>query len=315
MEISVVVPVYGSAGILPSLVGRLESCLKSYPTDGFEVILVHDHGPDNAWQVICALAADRPWLKGVNLRRNAGQHNAVMAGFAHATGRFIVTMDDDLQHDPDDIPRIVQALKDGADLCYVNFEKREHALWKKLGSAFNDLVASSLLGKPRSLYLSPYRGIRREVCETALKYKGPFVYVDGLLLQATANYTSITGKHHARRDGQSGYSLRKSVSLWLQMATSFSIVPLRLVSLAGLLASAFAFLTALGVVWRKLVDPSMAVGWPSLIVAILFMGGLQLLALGAIGEYIGRILLNINSRPQYVVGQRVNLQADTSNSS
>ena len=312
-EVSVVIPVYGSAGILPLLATRLESALQACVPDAFEVILVHDHGPDNAWQVICDLALDRPWLKGVNLRRNAGQHNAVMAGFAHASGTFVITMDDDLQHDPDDIPRILQSLREGADLCYVRFEDRKHAAWKKLGSAFNDFVASKLLNKPRNLYLSPFRGIHHEVCQTALSYKGPFVYVDGLLLQSTSNYASITAKHHARQDGKSGYSLRKSISLWLQMATSFSIVPLRLVSLAGVLASAFAFLLAIGVIWQKLSNPGIAMGWPSLIVAILFMGGLQLLALGAIGEYTGRVLLNVNSRPQYVVGQRIYLSERSNN--
>lgn len=310
-EISVVIPVYGSARILPALADLLQAALSATTrAGGFEVVLVHDHGPDDAWQVIQELARTRPWLKGVNLRRNAGQHNAVMAGFAHAKGEFVITMDDDLQHDPDDIPRIIETLRNGADLCYVQFESRRHALWKRAGSAFNDMVASILLNKPRDLYLSPFRGMRREICEAALTYQGPFVYVDGLLLQSTSNYTMITARHHDRQDGQSGYSLRKSISLWLQMATSFSIVPLRLVSLAGLIASAFAFLFALGVIIRKFAVPDMAVGWPSLIVAILFMGGLQLLALGAIGEYVGRILLNVNNRPQYVVGATVNFTAD-----
>lgn len=310
-EISVVIPVYGSASILPSLVQKLEQSLSAVAgPGGFEAVLVHDHGPDNSWEVLKALAADRPWLKGINLRRNAGQHNAVMAGFAHARGRYIITMDDDLQHDPNDIPRIVEALEVGADLVYVRFEARQHALWKRLGSRFNDWVASRLLNKPTGLYLSPFRGIRREVCQTALGYRGPFVYVDGLLLQSTSNFSSITARHHLRQDGKSGYSLRKSIALWMQMATSFSIVPLRFVSLAGIAASGAAFLFALIVVARKLMNPDLAVGWSSLIVAILFMGGLQLLALGAIGEYTGRILLNVNNRPQFVVGERCNLDAD-----
>lgn len=310
-EISVVIPVYGSASILPTLVQKLEQSLRAVVgADGFEAVLVHDHGPDNSWEVLKALAADRPWLKGINLRRNAGQHNAVMAGFAHARGRYIITMDDDLQHDPNDIPRIVEALEAGADLVYVRFEARQHALWKRLGSRFNDWVASRLLNKPTGLYLSPFRGIRREVCQTALGYRGPFVYVDGLLLQSTSNFSSITARHHLRQDGKSGYSLRKSIALWMQMATSFSIVPLRFVSLAGIAASGASFLFALIVVARKLMNPDLAVGWSSLIVAILFMGGLQLLALGAIGEYTGRILLNVNNRPQFVVGERCNLDAD-----
>lgn len=310
-EISIVIPVYGSATILPALVQKLEEVLAPlYGATGFEAVLVHDHGPDDSWKVLLALGAERPWLKGVNLRRNAGQHNAVMAGFAHASGRYVVTMDDDLQHDPADVPRIVDALKAGADLVYVRFEDRKHALWKRLGSGFNDWVASRLLNKPSGLYLSPFRGIKREVCATALTYRGPFVYVDGLLLQSTSNFTSITARHHARQDGKSGYSLRKSISLWMQMATSFSIVPLRFVSLAGVSASAAAFVFGLIVIVRKLMNPELAVGWSSLIVAIMFMGGLQLLALGAIGEYTGRILLNVNNRPQYVVGDLLNLPGD-----
>lgn len=309
-ELSVVIPVYGSATILPNLVRRLEEVLApALGTTGFEVVLVHDCGPDDAWAVIRAEAADRAWLRGVDLRRNAGQHNAIMAGLGFARGRYIVTMDDDLQHDPADIPRILDTLRNGADLCYVQFEARKHALWKRAGSRFNDMVAARLLKKPRGLYLSPFRGFVRELGEEARRYHGPFVYLDGLLVQSTSpkRIATIIGKHHARDDGRSGYSLSKSISLWLQMATSFSIVPLRFVSLAGVAASCVAFLLAVVVLWQKLHTPEMAVGWPSLIITILFMGGLQLLALGVIGEYTGRVLLNINNRPQYVIGSTANV--------
>jgi glycosyltransferase involved in cell wall biosynthesis len=311
IEISVVIPVYGSARILPALVEQLEDVLgKQAPPHGFEVILVHDCGPDDAWDVIRTLAASRPWLRGVELRRNAGQHNAIMAGLHVAEGRYIVTMDDDLQHSPSDIPRILDVLRGGADLCYVQFEDKQHALWKRLGSAFNDMVARRLLRKPKGLYLSPFRGMVREVRSEALRYGGPFVYLDGLLIQSTNSIDSILAKHYARNDGKSGYSLRKSISLWLQMATSFSIVPLRLVSLAGIACSLIAFVFALIVFFQKLHSPQLPVGWSSLIVTILFIGGLQLLALGAIGEYTGRILLNVNNRPQYVIGRTVNVATE-----
>jgi polyisoprenyl-phosphate glycosyltransferase len=309
-ELSIVIPVYGSASILPSLVRRLEEVLiPALGTGEFEAVLVHDCGPDDAWPVIREEARNHAWLRGVDLRRNAGQHNAIMAGLGIARGRYIVTMDDDLQHDPADIPRILETLRAGADLCYVQFEDRQHALWKRAGSRFNDMVAARLLKKPEGLYLSPFRGFVRELGEEARRYQGPFVYLDGLLLQSTSprRIVTITGKHHARSDGRSGYSLSKSISLWLQMATSFSIVPLRFVSLAGGAASFVAFLLAAIILWQKLHTPHMAVGWPSLIVTILFMGGLQLLALGVIGEYTGRVLLNINNRPQYVIGRTANV--------
>lgn len=309
-ELSIVIPVYGSATILPNLVRRLgEVLVPALGEDGFEVILVHDAGPDDAWSVIRAQAQNHSWLRGVDLRRNAGQHNAIMAGLGFARGRYIVTMDDDLQHDPADVPRILQALREGADLCYVQFEGRKHAMWKRAGSRFNDMVAARLLNKPKGLYLSPFRGFVRELGEEARRYQGPFVYLDGLLVQSTSHkhITTLIGQHHARSDGRSGYSLGKSISLWLQMATSFSIVPLRFVSLAGVLASCLAFLLAVVVLWQKLHSPAMAVGWPSLIITILFMGGLQLLALGVIGEYVGRVLLNINNRPQYIVGRTTNV--------
>jgi polyisoprenyl-phosphate glycosyltransferase len=310
LDVSVVIPVYGSASILPQLVARLQEVLEpAFGLDRYEAVLVHDCGPDNSWHVIEGLAKERPWLVGIDLRKNAGQHNAIMAGLGIARGRCIVTMDDDLQHDPADVSRIVDKLREGFDLCYVQFERRQHVLWKRAGSWFNDLVARRLLKKPKGLYLSPFRGMLDEVRDEVLRYEGPFVYVDGLLLQSTSSIATISARHHSRSNGKSGYSLKKSVSLWMQMATSFSVTPLRFVSIAGICASFIGFLLAIVVVVKKLSTPDLAVGWASLIVAILMMGGLQLLGLGVIGEYTGRVLLSLNRRPQYLIRRSVNVGA------
>ncbi|MET0581979.1 MAG: glycosyltransferase family 2 protein [Pseudoxanthomonas sp.] len=307
IDVSVVIPVYGSAEILPALIRSLEQVFQDLGKAGaFELILVHDSGPDNSWQVILEHAASRPWLRGINLAKNSGQHNAIMAGLKAARGQYLITMDDDLQHDPGDVARIITGLGPDYDLCYVEFESKQHATWKRLGSWFNGIVAQVLLDKPKGLYLSPFRGIRRCVLEAVTQYDGPFVYLDGLLLQATNRITTISATHHARSTGKSGYSLKKSISLWLKMATSFSAVPLRLVSLAGIIGAALALIFAVAILAKKLLDPSMAIGWPSLIISIFLTGSLQLLALGAIGEYIARILLTINKRPQYVVRETVN---------
>lgn len=309
-ELSVVIPAYGSESILPRLLDAIEAPLARAAGDrDFELIIIHDCGPDDTWPVLLQLASTRPWLRGIDLSRNAGQHNAIMAGLSYARGRYIVTMDDDLQHDPEDIPRVVDCLRAGADVCYVQFRSKQHARWKKVGSAFNDRVARWLLRKPPGLYLSPFRGFHRRVRNEMLRYQGPFVYLDGLILQATSRIGTIDATHHARVDGRSGYSLRKSISLWLQMATSFSVAPLRLASLAGVVFSLLGFLAAIVLVIQKLLRPETVVGWTSLIVVTLLIGGVQLLALGVIGEYVGRVLLNVGNRPQFVIGRQVNLGA------
>ena len=310
IEVSVVIPVYGSASILPELIQRLETQLNGAFEGRYEVVLVDDRSPDDAWHVIENLARGRTWLRAISLRKNAGQHNAIMAGLGIARGHCIVTMDDDLQHDPADVARIVARLHDGYDVVYAQFDRREHALWKRLGSRFNDFIARRLLDKPGGLYLSPLRGMRGKIRDEIVRYQGPFVYLDGLLLQSSDNIGTIEARHHRRSDGRSGYSLRKSISLWLQMATSFSVMPLRMVSLAGILASCLGFALALLVFVQKLLTPDMAIGWASLIITILMMGGLQLLALGAIGEYVGRVLLSLNKRPQFVVGRTINTDDD-----
>ena len=172
--LSIVIPVYRSAPIFPQLVAQIHAeMLKQNLADQFELILVNDASPDNSWQVIRSLADTHSFIKGISLRRNFGQHNAVMAGLNHASGEFIVLMDDDLQHPPEAIGSIVRALAEGYDVCYTNYLNRQHALWKKWGSQFNDWVACRLLNKPKGLYLSSFKGLRKEVVQEVIRYDGP----------------------------------------------------------------------------------------------------------------------------------------------
>lgn len=304
-NLSVVIPVYGSEAVLPELASRLKDALDGieWLDSRYEVIFVCDCSPDHSWRAIQALASQYPWVRGLSLRMNAGQHNALMAGFTHATGKIVVTMDDDLQHSPQDIPALLEALQQGRDVVYARFKARKHAWWKIAGSRLNDRVAGYLLQKPEDLYLSPFRAIRADIVRDVLQYKGPYAYVDGLILSVTRNVGSIEVDHHDRYAGDSAYSLRKSISLWLKMATSFSIVPLRLTSLAGLCFAGLGFALALAFVVQKFTIDRMPDGWSSLMVAILMLGGVQLIALGMLGEYLGRVLLTLNSRPQFVIGE------------
>lgn len=302
-RLSIVVPVYRSAPILPRLVEQIfaEMCLSGL-AENFELLLVNDASPDNSWQVIRTLTKTYPFIKGISLRRNFGQHNATMAGLNHARGNIIILMDDDLQHPPQAIGNMVRAINDGYDVCYTQYLNRQHATWKKLGSRFNDWVATHLLNKPRGLYLSSFKAIRKEIVDEIIKYDGPYAYIDGLILDTTRSITTIDIEHQARNEGKGNYSLRRSLSLWLKMATSFSIVPLRLATLIGFTLAVLSAVMVIFVIMQKILHPEITAGWTSLMATVLFIGGMQMLFIGMIGEYIGRAYLKLNHKPQFVIG-------------
>jgi undecaprenyl-phosphate 4-deoxy-4-formamido-L-arabinose transferase len=309
MQISVVVPVYRSADCLAELVQRLQHEL-SRSGQTFEVILVDDASPDESWKTIVALAEQHGFLTGVRLRRNTGQDNAIMAGLRAARGDAVVIMDDDLQHDPADVPGLCDALRTGGwDVVYAKFPTKQQALWKNAGSWLNDRLAVAVLGKPKDLYMSPFKAMRREVVEEIVKYEGPFSYVDGLILTVTSTIGQVPVTHHRRFAGRSNYNLVKSVRVWLKLATNFSIVPLRVATLTGGFISLVAFLLGLFFLVQSLFLRRAPEGWPSLAVTILFLGGIQLVGLGAVGEYIGRIYIAQNKRPQFTVRERCGQQA------
>lgn len=300
MQISIVVPVYNSANCLPELARRVQQDVGPH-FERYELVLVNDDSPDTSWNAIVQLAREYRFIKGVNLRRNVGQDNAIMAGLHHASGEVIVIMDDDLQHDPSDIYALNQEIRKGADVVYAHFEKKEQAPWKNLGSWFADRVAVIVLGKPRHIYMSPFKAMRREITSEIIKYDGPYSYVDGLIFTVTSNITQIAATHHARFLGESNYNLWKSILVWLKLATSFSIIPLRLATITGGIMSLVSFLLAFFFVLQSLIFQKLPEGWASLIVSVTFLGGIQLVGIGAVGEYIGRMFITQNKRPQFIV--------------
>ena len=305
-EISIVIPVYRSEKILPELVAQVFAAMQAAGMhERFELILVSDSSPDRSWEVIVELAPRHAFLRGICLARNFGQHNAVMAGLNSAAGEIIVIMDDDLQHPPSAIMLLVQALRGGADVCFTTYIDRKHAIWKRFGSWVNDVAASFLLGKPRGLYLSSFKAMHRRVAQEIVRYDGPYAYIDGLILDVTRHVTSVPVVHQERHEGRGNYGLRRSLSLWLKMATSFSIIPLRVASFTGTVLAGLSAMAMIVVIAQKLRHPEIQAGWASILTAILFIGGLQLLCLGVIGEYLGRAYLKINRKPQFVVRQRI----------
>ncbi len=311
MRISVVVPVYNSAPCLPELVRRLGEALPRIDP-AFEVILVDDDSRDESWATIRDLCAAHPFLRGVRLRKNAGQDNAIMAGLSLAEGDAVVIMDDDLQHDPDDIPALWRDLNDGEyDVVYGRFPVMRHARWKILGSWLNDRLAVRVLGKPKDIYMSPFKIIDRAVVREVLRYEGPYSYVDGLIFTVTSRIGQVEVSHHPRYAGRSNYDLIRSIRVWLKLATSFSIVPLRLATLAGGLMSLGAFMLGVFFLLQALLLERMPAGWPSLMVTVLFLGGIQLVGIGAVGEYIGRIYITQNKRPQFTIREQAGDRAPT----
>lgn len=301
-QVSIVIPVYNSESILPNLTEQIrEEMVRERLGESFELLLVNDCSPDDSWSVICSLAERHTFVRGISLRKNTGQHNAIMAGLNHTRGELVVMMDDDLQHPPKALGEMIRTLQNGHDVCYTRYKNRQHAKWKQWGSNFNDWVATRLLGKPKGLYLSSFKGIRREIVQEVIKYNGPYAYIDGLILDVTRSIAVIDIAHQARDGGESSYTFARLLSLWMKMATSFSVTPLRLATYLGFSLAALSMVVIVFIIVQKITQPELPAGWTSLIAAILFIGGIQTLCIGMIGEYLGRTYLKLNGKPQYSV--------------
>ena len=302
-QLSIVVPVYRSRDCLEPLVLAIEQAM-SHASGAFEIILVNDNSPDDSWSRIEQLSHAHPSIIGVDLRKNFGQDSAILTGLGIARGKYVAIMDDDLQHDPNDLPRLVGALEQhNADVVYANFSaKKRQALWKNLGSAFNDRFARWVISKPKGIYLSPYKVIRGSVAKTICTYEGRQAYVDGLLFQVTSRITQIPAEHHERVAGTSNYTFWKSVRVWSHLAFSFSTAPLRLVTILGLTSACAGILMAALVTVYRIQSPQdftrSDVGWASLMVAVLIIGGAQMFFFGVLGEYVGRTYITASRTPQ-----------------
>ena len=304
-RISVVVPVYNGAETVPKLIEQLDKHLR--PQNALELILVNDGSTRDNSDEVCEVAAQQnDWIVYIELSTNFGEHNAVMAGLNHSTGDYVVIMDDDLQNPPHEVIRLVEELDRGDyDVVFSYYKKKQHGMSRNLGSAFNNMNASYVLKKPRDLYLSSFKCIRRSVVKQVIKYDGPYPYIDGLILRSTTCYGRLEVEHDSREVGRSGYSLRKLVSLWLNMFTNFSILPLRIASAIGLLLATLSGFAGIVVIIEKIMNPDLPTGWASIFVALLFMSSVQLLAIGLMGEYLGRVLMKLNNIPQFVVRRTI----------
>lgn len=300
LSYSVVIPVYNGARTIGPLVDRLVEVLDR---DGLQIVLVNDGSPDHSDSVCRALQTRYPeHVEYVRLSKNFGEHNAVMAGLHHARGDHVVVMDDDFQNPPEEVRGLVAYAREfDYDVVYTRYDRKEHAVWRNLGSRFNDRMATWLLDKPRGLYLSSFKCMNRFVVNEVRKYAGPYPYLDGLILRCTRHIGTKTVRHDPRAEGRSNYTLRKLVALWLNMFVNFSVLPLRVSTVTGFACSALGVLLGLAVLAEKVMWPGTPLGWASIVVTVLTFSGVQLVMLGLVGEYVGRMFLSGNGTPQFVV--------------
>ncbi len=300
-EISIVIPVYNSSNIITELHAQLLRALEH--TISYELIFVNDGSRDQSWEKINGLVKQHKNITGLNLRKNSGQDNALLAGLRTARGRYIVIMDDDLQHQPDDIVKLYNACRNGHDVCYANFTERKQSALKNKGSDLNGKMAELLVSKPKGVYLSAFKVINRATVNEIIKFAGPYPYIDGIILSITSNIIQIPVTHLHRHEGKSNYTFSKSLSVFMKLFTGFSILPLRIATITGGIATFTGFFLALVYLYDYFITKDYIAGWTTLAVLIIIFGGLILLTLGIVGEYIGRMYLAINNKPQYSISE------------
>ena len=300
-ELSLVIPVYNGSRTIGPLV---EQTAKIFGSTSFEIVLVNDGSEDDSEKVCVKLAEKFPQnVTFVHLSRNFGEHSAVLAGFTQARGRYVAVLDDDSQNPPEEVVRMLDELKrKNYDVVYGHYIEKKHSWFRNLGSRFNDRIATLMLHKPKDLYLSSFKVMNRFLVNEIIKYRGPYPYTDGLIYRVTRNIGQIPVEHRASQSGQSRYTLRRLVRLWLNMFLNFSIQPLRISVYVGLLASCLSIVALVAILIDKLwITKNVTLGIPTVLGSIVFFAGVQLMILGLVGEYLGRLYLDHTGTPQYVV--------------
>lgn len=309
-KVSFVIPCYRSEITLPKVVAELKSAMEEMEKNGekydYEIVLVNDSSPDDTFGVIRKLAAEDGKVKGINLARNFGQHSALMAGFHYVSGDIVVCLDDDGQTPADEVGKLLGGIEEGSDVVYAKYEHKKHSMFRNFGSFVNEEMAKIMLGKPKELYVSSYFAARRFVVEEMKRYTNAYPYVIGLALRTTKRISNVTVEHREREVGTSGYTIGKLLGLWFNGFTAFSVKPLRIATAIGCTCSGAGFLYGIYTVIKKFINPDVPMGFSSLMAAIVFMGGMTMVMLGLVGEYVGRMYISMNSSPQFVVRETVN---------
>ncbi len=303
MDLSIIIPCYCSGNNIRKVVSDIDATLANKDMS-YEIIMVNDGSPDNTFEIIDDIAKNRENTYAIDLARNCGQHAAIMAGFNYAKGEMIATCEDDGQTDVVIIPTLIEKLNEGYDVAAPEYKERgERSLFRRFGTACATAMANWMIPRPKGILVPIFFVAKRFVIKEIIKYNQPYPYLEGLILRSTFNIALIEAKQNERLEGKSGYTLKKMVNLWLNGFTSFSIKPLRISIIFGMLSAVVGVLVGIYVIINKLIHTDVLMGWSSTISIMLFMFGIAFVILGMIGEYVGRIYLCINKTPQFVVRQ------------
>lgn len=309
-KISFVIPCYRSEGTIEAVVAEIIDTMKELAAYEYNIVLVNDCSPDNTYEVIKRICEKNNNVIGISLAKNFGQHAALMAGLRKTDGDIVVCLDDDGQTPANEVGKLIEGIEQGSDVVYASYHTKKHSAFRNFGSYINDLMTRIMLGKPKELHLTSYFAARRFVVDSMLQYEHNYPYVIGLVLRATKNITNVPVKHRSREVGSSGYTMRKLLSLWFNGFTAFSIFPLRMATATGAIFAVSGFIYGIYTVIKKLVNPAVPMGFSSLMAAVVFIGGMLMIMLGLIGEYIGRIYISINNSPQYVIREETGAKED-----
>ena len=309
MKLSFVIPCYRSECSLSYVVNEIHNKMHERTNLDYEIILVNDCSPDGVQAVIERLCAESPaTVHCIELARNFGQHAAILAGYHYVTGDVVYAVDDDGQAPIESTFNLLDKLEEGYDIVWGSYVQKKHSFFRNIGSYINGWMAEKLIGKPHGLQVTSFRVTRRFVIDEAIRYEGAYPYLLGLLLRSTKRVANVPVEHRARKEGRSGYTLSKLFGLWMNGFTAFSVEPLRLATWGGFACSGIGFLAMLFVIVRKLLNPNVALGYSSLMAVILFVGGVQMMMMGMLGEYIGRIYICQNKAPQFVIRKKIGLE-------
>ena len=308
--ISFVIPCYRSEATIQKVTDEIIEIVGQRAQYDYEIICVNDGSPDNVYEVLQKLAKENHKIKVVNFAKNMGKHAAVLAGYAYVRGEYVVNLDDDFQCPTTELWRLLEPLvQEQCDYATAKYPHKKEAVWKRWGSEVNVLMSQMLLGKPKGIRFENFTACKRFVADEMAKYPNPYPYLEGLLLRVTRNVKEVEMEERERADNNTtSYTFLKSIALWINGFTAFSVKPLRISTFVGVLAAMVGFIVGLIMVIKKILNPEIAMGYTSLAVIQLVIGGLILMSLGLMGEYIGRIYICLNKSPQYVVKNTINVE-------